>query len=121
MTGRQPFNKLTKGISAERRARIETRKVELREEMSLYELRQAIGSSQEMMADKLGVKQPAIAKLERRNDIRVSSLSRLIEAMGGTLEIKAHFPYGDVTITNFSEHAVNQVSEAKSEFKSGDC
>ncbi|MBL4712294.1 MAG: XRE family transcriptional regulator [Gammaproteobacteria bacterium] len=103
MSSRNPFNKLTKDISPKRRAGIEARKIELREEMELNELRRAIGVSQEVLAEQLNVLQPAIAKLERRTDIRISSLRKMIEAMGGSLEIKAHFPQGDVTITNFTE------------------
>ena len=103
MTGRTPFSKLTENLSPQRRARIEARKIELREDMALHELRKALGQSQEALAAKLDVNQPAITKMERRSDIRISSLKRMIEAMGGSLEIKAHFPQGDVTITNFSE------------------
>ena len=103
MTGRAPFSNLTNDISPERRAIIEARKTELREEMELYELRQAIGISQESLAQHLDVKQPAIAKMERRSDLRIQSLRKLIEAMGGSLEIKAHFPQGDVTLTNYSK------------------
>lgn len=102
MSGRNSFKKLTENISSERRAKIEARKIELREEMALHELRQAIGTSQETLADSLDVLQPAIAKMERRSDIRVSSLRRMIEAMGGSLEIKAHFPQGNVTLTNYN-------------------
>ena len=105
MSGRTPFNTLTENLSSERRARIEARKATLREEMALHELRKAIGTSQEELAEKLQVLQPAIAKLERRSDIRISSLRKLIEAMGGSLEIKAHFPQGDVTITNYAEQS----------------
>lgn len=101
MSGRNSFSELTKTISSERRAYIEQRKIELREEMELAELRQALGLSQEALAKQLKVLQPAIAKLEKRNDIRVSSLRKMIEAMGGSLEIKAHFPNGDVTISNY--------------------
>ena len=103
MTGRNSFDKLTKDISAERRALIEARKIELREEMELSDLRRAIGVSQEDLAKKLDVGQPAVAKMERRSDLRVQSLRRLIEGMGGSLEIRAHFPQGDVTITNYSQ------------------
>jgi len=103
MSGRNSFSELTKALSPERRARIEIRKIELREEMALNELRQAIGVSQEVLAEQLQVLQPAIAKLEKRADIRISSLRRMIEAMGGALEIKAHFPDGDVTITNYTK------------------
>lgn len=103
MSGRNSFKKLTKGISPERRARIEARKVKLREEMELHELRKAVGASQEELATTLGVNQPAIAKLERRRDIRISSLRHLVEAMGGSLEITARFPQGSVKITNYTE------------------
>lgn len=71
--------------------------------MALHELRKALGQSQEALAAKLDVNQPAITKMEHRTDIRISSLKRMIEAMGGSLKIKAHFPQGDVTITNYSE------------------
>ena len=103
MTGRTRFSKLTERLSPERRARIEARKIELREDMALHELRKALGHSQEALAARLDVNQPAITKMERRADIRISSLKKMIEAMGGSLEIKAHFPQGDVTITNYSE------------------
>ena len=102
MTGRNSFNKLTKNISEQRRADIDVQKAVLREEMGLYELRQAIGVSQQSLAQQLDVKQPAIAKMERRSDLKIQSLRKLIEAMGGSLEIKAHFPQGDVTLTNYS-------------------
>lgn len=102
MSTRKPFSNLTKDFDQERRARINARKVELREEMALHDLRKAIGASQEMIAHSLGVKQPAIAKLERRSDIRIQSLRRMIEAMGGTLEISARFQSFEVKITNYS-------------------
>jgi ribosome-binding protein aMBF1 (putative translation factor) len=104
MSGRKPFEQLTKDLPANRRHKIEAIKSELRDNMALCELRQAIGISQDTLAERLNVLQPAVAKIERRSDIRVSSLRRLIEAMGGSLEIKAHFPEGDVTITNYSEN-----------------
>lgn len=103
MTGRNKFTQLTENLSPERRSKIEEYKFELREEMAMHELRQALGASQEALAEQLKVLQPAIAKMERRSDIHISSLRRMIEAMGGSLEIKAHFPQGDVTITNYTD------------------
>jgi predicted transcriptional regulator len=106
MSGREAFSNLTKDFSQERRAKIESQKVELREEMALHDLRKAIGASQEVVAHSLGVKQPAIAKMERRTDIRIQSLRRMIEAMGGTLEISARFQNGKVRITNYNDISV---------------
>lgn len=74
-----------------------------RKELALHELRQARQRSQEDLARTLKVQQPAIAKLERRADMYVSNLRRYIEALGGTLEITARFPDGEVTIANFRE------------------
>lgn len=72
-------------------------------EMPLNELRQARGLSQKMLAEVLHVQQPAIAKLEKRTDMYISTLRSHIEAMGGELEVTAKFPDGIVRITNFSD------------------
>ena len=62
------------------------------EELTLAELREACRRSQAELAEKLGVQQAAVSKLERRADMYLSTLRRLVEAMGGTLEIVAQFP-----------------------------
>lgn len=102
MTGHSHFSSLSKEISTEGRHRIEQKKVELRQEMALHELREARRLTQVALGDTLQVDQSAIAKMERRADIYVSSLRRFVEAMGGELRIVAHFPDGDVVINNFS-------------------
>lgn len=108
MTGHQPIANLRARMSPERRAcnvaatGAMVREIE-RSELALHELRLARARSQEDLARALNVQQPAIAKLERRTDMYVSNLRRYIEALGGTLEITARFPDGEVTITNFTE------------------
>lgn len=49
------------------------------------------------------IKQPAIAKIERRADMYVRTLRGVIKAMGGDMEILAVFPEGRVTIKQFRE------------------
>jgi hypothetical protein len=44
-----------------------------------------------------------VAKLEKRGDMHVSNLRRYIEALGGTLEITAHFDKTTVVISNIGE------------------
>ncbi len=85
---------------AQKRAKNEAKA--MLEEMPLHELRMARGLSQQALAEILCVQQPAVAKLERRTDMYVSSLRSHIEALGGKLEVIAHFPEGDVRIDNFS-------------------
>jgi len=84
MTGHRAFADLKSGWSDERRARNAARKDELAAEFAtLEELRQAVGLSQEELAHRLDVQQPAISKLANRRDMRISTLRSLVEAMGG--------------------------------------
>ena len=103
MSGRHPFRELTQGFTPERRRRIEAMKRELLAEMPLHELRRARALTQKDLAETLNVNQPAIAKLEHRADVYVSSLRSYIEAVGGQLRIIAEFPEGEIAITNFSQ------------------
>jgi DNA-binding XRE family transcriptional regulator len=66
----------------------------IQEEASLREIRKARSQSQADLAQKLGVNQAAVSKLERRTDMYLTTLRGYIEAMGGELEIIARFPDG---------------------------
>lgn len=97
------FSDLRAQMSPESRARAEVKAQEWLAEMPLNELRQARGLSQKMLAEVLHVQQPAIAKIEKRTDMYISTLRSHIEAMGGELEVVARFPDGAVKIRNFSD------------------
>ena len=64
----------------------------------LQELREKRQLSQVALADRLGVKQPTVSKIERRDDVNVSTLRRFVEALGGKLHITAEFKDGSVEI-----------------------
>lgn len=106
MTGHKKFRDLaartmTPAAIAEAAARTAT----LRAEMPLQELRRARELSQSQLASALETTQPEVSKIEKRTDMYVSTLRSYIEAMGGALEIVAHFPDGDVRISQFQELA----------------
>lgn len=103
MAGHRPFSELTKDFSPEQRRRIDEEKRQLLREMRLHELRRARELTQQDLAERLQVNQPAVAKMEQRADVYVSSLRHYIEAVGGRLKVVAEFPEGEVAITNFSE------------------
>jgi ribosome-binding protein aMBF1 (putative translation factor) len=108
MTGHRPFKELTKDWPAKRRLRVDKRKAELLrdiDEAALADLRKALRVSQEELAQALGKSQAAVAQMEQRADMKVSTLREAIEAMGGRLDLVAHFPSGDVTITRLGETA----------------
>ena len=108
MAGHRPFSELTKDFSPEQRRRIDEEKRELLREMRLHELRRARELTQQDLAERLNVNQPAVAKLEQRADVYMSSLRHYVEAVGGRLKVVAEFPEGDVAITNFSEVGEDQ-------------
>lgn len=62
--------------------------------LSLKALRQAAGLTQLQMAERLGVGQASISKIEQRGDVQVSSLQRFVEALGAHLRIDAIFTTG---------------------------
>lgn len=94
-----------KALPASRRRKISKRAAQLiAEEMTLRELRKARAVTQERLAEKLGVKQEQVSRIEKRTDLHISTLRRSVEAMGGELELIARFPEGaPVRITGFAE------------------
>jgi DNA-binding Xre family transcriptional regulator len=61
---------------------------------TLESLRRARRVTQSELARHLGKRQASIAKLERRSDIRLSTLQQVVAAMGGRLVVRAQFPDG---------------------------
>ncbi|OJW08788.1 MAG: hypothetical protein BGO49_08345 [Planctomycetales bacterium 71-10] len=71
---------------------------------TLQQLREAQSHSQEEIAQKLGVQQSAVSKIERRTDLYLSTLRKYVEAVGGKLKVTAKFPGGaSVVIDQFTE------------------
>jgi transcriptional regulator with XRE-family HTH domain len=97
------FQELREKMSTESQERARAKTQELLAEMALDELREARKLTQEQLAELFHVGQPAIAKMEKRADMYISTLRGVIKAMGGDLEIRAVFPDGNVRITQFNE------------------
>ena len=58
----------------------------------LSRLRERRGVTQQELASRLGIRQATISGLERRRDVQLSTLRRVVEALGGTLEVFGIFP-----------------------------
>lgn len=97
------FAELRNRMSPAGRAKASERARELAKELPLFELRQARQLSQEQLANTLRIKQASVSKLERRTDMYLSTLRSYVEALGGRLEIVAHFPEGDVRIRQIQD------------------
>jgi len=99
------FNTLRDKMSPTARAKSEQLAAKYRAEMALDELREARDMTQQHLATILKVNQAAVSKLEHRTDMYVSTLQHFVHAMGGQLVISAHFPQGEVIITQFENIA----------------
>lgn len=97
------FDALVRRTTTKRtRQRAARRARELLGELLLSELRQRAGKSQRETARALGIKQPSLSKLENQSDMHISTLRRIVSALGGELEVIAHFPEWDVAIEPFN-------------------
>ena len=67
--------------------------------LGLKDLRELYGHSQDALAKRAGVKQPAISRFEKRGEVKLSTLAATIKALGGKLEVRAHFEDADVPIS----------------------
>ena len=99
----KPFKNLVEKMLPESRERIQKRTAQMHSEMALQELRQALHLTQQELADVLQMNQAAISKLEHQSDMYVSTLRRFVAALGGELQIVAHFPQGDVVVNQFED------------------
>ena len=99
----KPMENLRRGMSPDRRRRIRIKAEVLKKEIALRELRQALELTQQQLANTLNMNQAAIAKFESQSDIYISTLRKILSAMGAELMIIAHFPEGDVVINQFKE------------------
>ncbi len=99
---KRKFSELQAGMDPQRLARSKARSREMLADMLLAEIRRQTGLTQEALAAALGIKQPTLSKLESQTDMQISTLRRVIEALGGKLELIAHLPGGDIRISQFS-------------------
>jgi DNA-binding XRE family transcriptional regulator len=100
VSGRHSFRKLREQIERdpERRERMEEKRKAYDAVLNLAELREARGLTQAELAERLGVSQPNVSKLEaaaaspHAGAIYLSTLGGYIAALGGHLEVRAVFP-----------------------------
>jgi len=106
MAGHRSINVLRGKMGPQRTAKAKAKAREMQAEMLLAELRKLGGVTQVELAKKLGIKQPAISQLEQQDDMQVSTLQRIVEALGGNLEITVRLAGGEYRIGQFSGFAL---------------
>lgn len=97
---------LDRSFSEEEQREIEAEALGIVIESRLGELRDMLGLSQRDLAKLIDVSQPQVCKWETTGDMLISSLRRVVEALGGEIRIQARVPdHFDqwITLTDF-EH-----------------
>jgi DNA-binding XRE family transcriptional regulator len=105
MAGHRKWEELIDRMSPQRRAQVDRRVRKELERMLLAELRRLPGMTQVQLAAALGIRQPTLSQLESQDDMQISTLRRIVEALGGDLEIIAKLPTGRVVISQFKTPA----------------
>lgn len=95
------FSELRAKMSPEAQARAAARAEAMLLEMQLHEIRKSRKVTQVELAKAMSVEQAAISKLERRDDMYISTLREYVKALGGELKLVASFPDGDIQVHPF--------------------
>lgn len=90
------LNEAIASRSPESQQRIQQTADEMILETGLQLVREELNLSQKQLAELMGISQPAITQLEQRgNELKIATLKRYIEAMGGKLSIDVELPTGN--------------------------
>ncbi|MEJ5136585.1 helix-turn-helix domain-containing protein [Acinetobacter sp. RIT698] len=89
------LQELLAGRSPESQDRIQKMADELRLQTQLHLIREELEISQKELAEILGIKQPSLSAIENRgHDLKISTIKKYVEAMGGKLRIDVELPTG---------------------------
>lgn len=69
-----------------------------RQPVNLTALRHRLGLTQVELAERMGISQSDLSKLERRRDLRLSTLDSYLRAAGGNLRVVVEMPGGETEI-----------------------
>ncbi len=83
-----PWSEVEKRMTPEQIARSQAKAEIMLTGILIAELRGESGLTQQQLADKLGVTQQAISKIESGSEIELSTLRRLLRVLGGKVVIE---------------------------------
>lgn len=95
MTPRTKFTQLRDDLyerSPESRQRVVTKAAQLEEQLGLTNLRALREQTQAQLADAIGTTQSGVSRLERQQDLMVSTLYDYVAGTGGVLRLIAQYP-----------------------------
>jgi hypothetical protein len=97
----KPFSELRNRMTPERRARNKIRAQLALLHLTLLEQRKALGYTDEELEKDLNNFESAFSELDRPAELEISTLSRYIQALGGSLKLVANFPDKEIVLAQF--------------------
>lgn len=95
------FNELRAAMTPESRDRADLKTERMLAALQLRELVRERGLTQEALAEKLDTAQGNVSRILRREDMHISTLREVVEALGGELQLTARFPDGEYELRQF--------------------
>lgn len=95
------FSELRKRMTPEQRAESQILAQLALLHLTLAELQKSLGVTQDDIEKDLALVQSTLSELENQDDIQVSTLSRYIKALGGSLKLVADFPDKEIVLSQF--------------------
>jgi DNA-binding XRE family transcriptional regulator len=93
----RPASEWIDALPAERRRKIESGARKILAEMHLAEVRKAMKVSQVTVAERTGLKQTEVSRIERSPEsVQLRTLNRYVDGLGGTFKLVAEFPDGTI-------------------------
>jgi transcriptional regulator with XRE-family HTH domain len=99
------LDRLIIDLPADERQAIEKRAEALTAAHNLRELRVLAGRTQEQVSARTGFKQTNVSRLEKRADMKLSTLRDYVESLGGTLKIVADIAGKKVDLSSITERS----------------
>lgn len=79
------FDELRAGFTSEQRMRLDAEVAEMNRDYVLSQIRNEVGLTQQDVAVRLDISQPAYAAYEKSDNMRIGTLRKIITALGGKL------------------------------------
>ncbi|WP_343551014.1 helix-turn-helix domain-containing protein [Pantoea sp.] len=89
------LNEMLATLTPEQQQQVDERVSQMRLESQLYKLREQMQRTQRQQAEAMNIAQPSVAAIEARGvELKISTLKRYVEALGGELTLGVKMPGG---------------------------
>lgn len=90
------LNEMLATLTPEQQQQVDERVTQMRLESQLYKLREQLQRTQRQQAEAMNIAQSSVAAMELRGaELKISTLKRYVEALGGELTLRVKMPGGE--------------------------